>query len=279
MIKANDKIQFNIRCTTQFRRKLTDLAYLSGFFKKIKSDIVDEYGFQIDAAKLAQEERFYLLKKKQGVSEMVMSVVKDGALIVNGADKSDTKDIATKFNRSNANIAQLRELTTGQAFSANGEQYNLQNQFEGFLKVRIELSKDIDKIMEGTTLHEITEGPIYDAKKDFALDFDIDRLNDRMTFVTDVETERALRSTDLKLKPMLRELIGNTKLYKRGAPINHPDILETLAIYQRLNKDIEAAHILKLENKSYNIELFKRLRKRQFEAVTLIKKIRGIKQK
>ena len=210
---------------------------------------------------------------------MIMSIVRDGALIINGADKSDTKDLATKFNRTNANMSQLRDLTAGQAFTAKGEQYNLQKLFEDFLKVRIELSKDIDKIMEGTTLREITDGPVYESKKAFALDFDIERLHERMTFVTDEDTERALRSTNLKLKPMLRQLIGSVKLYKRGAPINHPDILEALAIYQRLNKDIEAAHILKLENKSYNIDLFKGLRKRQFEAVTLIKKIRGIKQK
>lgn len=277
MAKANNKVQFEIRCTTQFRQKFTDLAYLAGFIKKVKSEEVDEYGFQIDAAKLAQQERFYLLEKKQGVSEMIMSIVRDGALIINGADKSDTKDLATKFNRTNANMSQLRDLTEGQSFTAKGEQYNLQKLFEDFLKVRIELSKDIDKIMEGKTLHEITDGPAYEAKKAFALDFDIDRLNDRMTFVTDEETERTLRSTHLKLKPMLRQLVGNAKLFKRGAPINHPDILEALAIYQRLNKDVETAHILNLENKSYTVDLYRGLRKRHYEAVTLVKKIRGIK--
>ncbi|KIY17108.1 hypothetical protein [Pseudomonas amygdali] len=113
MAKANDKVQFEIRCTTQFRQKLTDLAYLAGFIKKVKSEELDEYGFQIDAAKLAQQERFYLLEKKQGVSEMIMSIVRDGALIINGADKSDTKDLATKFNRTNANMSHQREKVCG----------------------------------------------------------------------------------------------------------------------------------------------------------------------
>ena len=65
MAKANDKVQFEIRCTTQFRQKLTDLAYLAGFIKKVKSEEVDEYGFQIDAAKLAQKKGSTCLRKSR----------------------------------------------------------------------------------------------------------------------------------------------------------------------------------------------------------------------
>lgn len=277
MIKPNNKVQFNIRCTSEFRRQLTDIAYLSGYVKKVKTERVGKDGFEIEASNLEPLERFSMLERKQGVSEMIMGIYANEYLKINGADKSDMRDLERKFNQTNSNMSQLKDLSEGQSFDHQGKTYSLQSLCDEFFKIRIELGKEVNKILERKTLNDVTDGPLIKAMRDFGSSNDTDLLKDRMTFVTDQETEQKLREDGSEIKPALRYLMKTTNVKKEGAPINDPNILEALLIYKRLNKNIGAAHLAIKENKSHIFDLFKAISQRRSEAIALIKKIRGLK--
>lgn len=277
MIKPNNKVQFNIRCTSEFKRQLTDIAYLSGYVKKVKTERVGKDGFQIEASNLDPLERFSMLERKQGVSEMIMGIYANEYLKINGADKSDMRDLERKFNQTNSNMSQLKDLSEGQSFHHQGKTYSLQSLCDEFFKIRIELGKEVNKILGMKTLNDVTDGPLIKAMRDFGSSNDTDLLTDRMTFVTDQETEQKLREDGSEIKPALRHLMKTTNVKKEGAPINDRNILEALLIYKRLNTNIGAAHLAIRENKPHVFDLIKAISQRRSEAIALIKKIRGLK--
>ncbi|WP_143503729.1 hypothetical protein [Pseudomonas sp. ATCC PTA-122608] len=243
----------------------------------MKTERVGKDGFQIEASTLEPLERFSMLERKQGVSEMIMSIYANEYLKINGADKSDMRDLERKFNQTNSNMSQLRDLSEGKSFEHKGKTYSLEALCDDFFKVRVELGKEVNKILEKKTLNDVNDGPLIKAMRDFGSSNDTELLKDRVTFVTNLETEQKLREDGSEIKPALRQLMKTTEVKKEGAPINDPQIIEALQIYQRLNKNIGAAHLAIKENKSPVFDLYKAISQRKNEAIALVKKIRGLK--
>lgn len=84
-----------------------------------------------------------------------------------------------------------------------------------------------------------------------------------MTFVTDEATQRFYKPKGTALEPNIKNLINQYGIHKEGADTNHPFILEALEIYQRLNRNTEAAHVAIKENKPYQAMLYKNIHGRK----------------
>ncbi|RMV76458.1 hypothetical protein ALP05_00677 [Pseudomonas caricapapayae] len=262
------------RCSQEFRQKLVELAYLSGFIKKQKIEDPNNKDFFIDVSEFDTPVRTAFLSRTKGVSEMLMSIVKNNALIISGADKSDLRDIERKFNKTNSNISQLARLTEKQTFSVKGKPYDLEKLFHDFIREKTALGEQVNKKLEIKTYTLITSGKIFDAKIDLATHRDKEgNYDDRFYFAWNEQTNLALRPAGSELKPMILQLINDKPLLKEGAPFNNPLILEALEIYQRLNSDLEHIHTLKLEGKNYQIDLYKSLYTRKNECSELQKKL------
>ena len=97
-----------------------------------------------------------------------------------------------------------------------------------------------------------------------------------MTFVTDEDTYNILKSEGDCIRTNIKNLIREHSIHKEGAPTNHPLILEALEIYQRLNRNTEAAHVAIKENKPYQAMLYKNIYERKNEMIALIKQHKNL---
>lgn len=262
------------RCSQEFRQKLVELAYLSGFIKKQKIEDPNNKDFLIDVSEFDTPVRTAFLSRTKGVSEMLMSIVKNNALIISGADKSDMRDIERKFNKTNSNISQLARLTEKQKFSFKDKPYDLEKLFHEFIREKTALGEQVNRRLSIKTYPAVTSGKIFDAKMDLATHRDKEgNYDDRFYFAWDKQTNDALRPAGTELKPMIIQLMNEKPIQKEGAPVNNPLILEALEIYQRLNSDLEHIHTLKLEGKNYQIALYKSLYTRKNECNALQKRL------
>ena len=270
---SDDKFQYECRCSNEFRRKLTDLAYHAGFMKKVRvSDQTDD-DYKVDVSTLSAEERFAFLGNKKGVSHMLMCIVKDKGLIINSADKSDMREIEKKFTRNNSNIAQLQTLCEGQKVNHKGTILYHELLFKEFIEVKILLGKTVSEILSHKTTKSVTNGRVIEARIEIINDKDVPgTLKEHMTFVTDEATQSILQAKGDCIRTNIKNLINQYGVHKEGADTNHPFILEALEIYQRLNRNTEAAHVAIKEGKPYQPLLYKNIYDRKNEMIALIKK-------
>lgn len=277
MKKPDGKFQCECRCSNEFRRKLTDLAYHAGFMKKVRVSDRTEDDYKVDVSTLTAEERFAFLGNKKGVSNMLMSITKNKGLIINGADKSDMREIEKKFTKNNSNISQLQSLCEGQSINHKGKILKHETLFKEFIEVKIILGKIVSEILSHKTTKEVTNGPAIEAKSEFLNDIDFaGTLKEHMTFVTDEDTYNILKSEGECIRTNIKNLIREHSIFKEGAPTNHPFILEALEIYQRLNRNTEAAHVAIKENKPHQAMLYKNIYDRKNEMIALIKQHKNL---
>lgn len=264
------KIKREIRCSPEFRMQLVDLAYMTGFLKKQR--FADENGesLKVDVMELDDLTRSISLERIQGVSRFLASIVNKNSIIIDGADKSDMKEIETKFNRVNSNISQLNSLTSGVIFDFKGSKYDLEKRFQEFIFAKSELGEQVNLLLQIKTLHDITSGEIYDCKARFAHGQDVKgTYTERMFPTFDEPTNDKIIGMGMELKPAFRKLVRDAQLKKEGAQINHPLILSALEIYKKLNSDLTDVNRLNLEGKDYHPILFNSLNKRKNECKAL----------
>lgn len=277
MKKPDGKFQCECRCSNEFRRKLTDLAYHAGFMKKVRVSDDTEDDYKVDVSTLTAEERFAFLENKKGVSNMLVSITKNKGLIINGSDKSDMKDIEKKFTRNNSNISQLQTLCEGQSINHNNKILKHETLFKEFIEVKILLGKIVSEILSHKTTKPVTNGRAIEARIELITDKDVPgTLKEHMTFVTDEDTYNIIKTKDDCIRTNIKNHIGQYGIHKEGADTNHPFILEALEIYQRLNRNTEAAHVAIKENKPYQVMLYKNIHGRKNEMIALIKKHKNL---
>lgn len=277
MKKPDGKFQCECRCSNEFRRKLTDLAYHAGFMKKVRVSDDTEDDYKVDVSTLTAEERFAFLENKKGVSNMLVSITKNKGLIINGSDKSDMKDIEKKFTRNNSNISQLQTLCEGQSINHNNKILKHETLFKEFIEVKILLGKIVSEILSHKTTKPVTNGRAIEARIELITDKDVPgTLKEHITFVTDEDTYNIIKTKDDCIRTNIKNHIGQYGIHKEGADTNHPFILEALEIYQRLNRNTEAAHVAIKENKPYQVMLYKNIHGRKNEMIALIKKHKNL---
>ena len=277
MKKPDGKFQCECRCSNEFRRKLTDLAYHAGFMKKVRVSDDTEDDYKVDVSTLTAEGRFAFLENKKGVSNMLVSITKNKGLIINGSDKSDMKDIEKKFTRNNSNISQLQTLCEGQSINHNNKILKHETLFKEFIEVKILLGKIVSEILSHKTTKPVTNGRAIEARIELITDKDVPgTLKEHMTFVTDEDTYNIIKTKDDCIRTNIKNHIGQYGIHKEGADTNHPFILEALEIYQRLNRNTEAAHVAIKENKPYQVMLYKNIHGRKNEMIALIKKHKNL---
>ena len=277
MKKPDGKFQCECRCSNEFRRKLTDLAYRAGFMKKVRVSDDTEDDYKVDVSTLTAEERFAFLENKKGVSNMLVSITKNKGLIINGSDKSDMKDIEKKFTRNNSNISQLQTLCEGQSINHNNKILKHETLFKEFIEVKILLGKIVSEILSHKTTKPVTNGRAIEARIELITDKDVPgTLKEHMTFVTDEDTYNIIKTEDDCIRTNIKNHISQYGIHKEGADTNHPFILEALEIYQRLNRNTEAAHVAIKENKPYHVMLYKNIHGRKNEMIALIKKHKNL---
>ncbi|KTB91587.1 hypothetical protein AO073_01555 [Pseudomonas syringae ICMP 11293] len=264
------KVKREIRCSPDFRLQLIDLAYMTGFLKKKK--LTDEHRefIDVDVMELDDLTRSVSLERIQGVSSLLACVINKKAIIIDGADKSDMREIEKKFNKANSNISQLQTLTEGVIFEFKGSNYDLEKRFFEFIHAKSELGEQVNLLLKIKTLHTITSGEIYDCKIRFAHGQDVrGTYSERMFPTFDKPTNQKIIDMGMELKPAFRKLIRDAELKKEGAQINHPLILNALEIYQQLNVDLTEVNRLNLEGKDFYPVLFNALNKRKNECKAL----------
>ncbi|OZY30541.1 hypothetical protein CJF36_21870 [Pseudomonas lundensis] len=242
---------------------------------RVSDDTEDDY--KVDVSTLTAEERFAFLENKKGVSNMLVSITKNKGLIINGSDKSDMKDIEKKFTRNNSNISQLQTLCEGQSINHNDKILKHETLFKEFIEVKIILGKIVSEILSHKTTKEVTKGPAIEARIELINDIDFaGTLREHMTFVTDEDTYNILKTEGECIRTNIKNLIREHSIFKEGAPTDHPFIIEALEIYQRLNRNTEAAHVAIKENKPYQVMLYKNIHGRKNEMIALIKKHKNL---
>ncbi|MFI3044492.1 hypothetical protein [Pseudomonas coronafaciens] len=241
MSDLSERFQVEARSSSEFKRKLIELAYASGYIKKLKIEDPENANYQIDVSELSPDTRYVLLKSKPGLSEMIMNIRKTGNLELHAIDNPEIRDIARKFNQVNSNLAQITKLTDGYEFKHEGRTIEMSLFASEFFFAKLEVSEVVDKILSTRESVPVTSGPIFEAKKDFERHIDVaGTLKDTLVVKVDSVTRDFLKSGSNGVKSTIRELIIDAKIVKQIAPISDPFIMKALEIYKTLNTNIES---------------------------------------
>lgn len=274
MSELQERVQFETRCSPAFKQKLVELAYLSGYVKKLKIEDSNDPDLLVDVGSVSADLRYALLKSKPGVSEMLMSINKSGALKLRASDRSELRDVLRKFKAINSNISQIIDLTEGQAFDYKDKHYDLSKLASEFFMVKTAVGECVDKILKKGVEIEVTSGPIFDAKYAVQSDYDYPKtLTETLALKTNVETRDRLKEGK-RIKLNLKTMVENAVIYRSSAPVNDPLVIRALEIYRTLNENILAAHAL-IKKTGMNIQVQQRLwsdlSKRKNELTILVK--------
>lgn len=274
MSELQERVQFETRCSPAFKQKLVELAYLSGYMKKVKIEDPKDPELLIDVGSLSPDLRYALLKSKPGVSEMLMSINRWGTLKLRATDRSELRDVLRKFKAINSNISQIIDLTEGQAFDYKDKHYDLSKLASEFFMVKTAVGECVDKILKKGVEVEVTSGPVFDAKYAVQSDYDLPKtLTDTLTLKTNIETRDRLKEGK-KIKINLKKMVEDATIYRTSAPVNDRLIIRALEIYRSLNENILAAHAL-IKKTGMNTQVQQRLwsdlSKRKSELTILLK--------
>lgn len=274
MSELQERVQFETRCSPAFKQKLVELAYLSGYMKKVKIEDPKDPELLIDVGSLSPDLRYALLKSKPGVSEMLMSINRWGTLKLRATDRSELRDVLRKFKAINSNISQIIDLTEGQAFDYKDKHYDLSKLASEFFMVKTAVGECVDKILKKGVEVEVTSGAVFDAKYAVQSDYDLPKtLTETLTLKTNIETRDRLKEGK-KIKINLKKMVEDATIYRTSAPVNDPLIIRALEIYRSLNENILAAHAL-IKKTGINIQVQQRLwsdlSKRKSELTILLK--------
>ncbi|MEN4750742.1 hypothetical protein ABEH28_13345 [Pseudomonas sp. Ps21-P2] len=276
MSDLSERFQVEARSSSEFKRKLFELAYASGYIKKLKIEDPENKNYQVEVSELSPDVRFIFLKSKPGVSEMIMSIRKTKDLELNAVENPEIREIARKFNQINSNLAQITNLTDGYSFTHEGRTIDMSLYASEFFFAKLEVSEVVDKILSKREPVPVTAGPIFEAKKDFERHIDVaGALKDTVVVKVDPVTRDYLKSGNGGVKSTIRELVGNAKLVKYVAPVSDPFLVKALEIYKSLNTNIEAIN-LKIKHEGTYSERTKKilandLNNRKKELLALLK--------